>query len=78
MTKKNIFTWLSLIVLTVLAGLVSKVEVSFLIPIILLFAALKFIGVAFSFMEMSKANLVWKVLILGYLFIFCGVIIVLI
>jgi hypothetical protein len=74
MTKQNTITWLVLMVLTVIAGLVSSSSITYLVPVIILLASLKFIGVAFSFMEMKKANLFWKVLILAYLIVFCGVI----
>lgn len=62
--------------LTVMAGLASHASIPYLIPIILLLAGLKFMGVAFSFMEMRKANPFWKVLIVGALVIFCGIILV--
>jgi len=56
--------------LTVIAGLVSNTSITYLAPIILLLAGLKFIGVAFSFMEIKKANIFWKVLIISYLLLF--------
>ncbi len=73
MTKRNIITWGVLMILTVIAGLVSSASIPFLIPIILLLACLKIMGVTFSFMEMRKANPFWKVLIVGYLILFCGI-----
>jgi len=74
MTKQNIITWVLLLVLTVVAGLVSSTSLTYVIPLILLLAVLKFIGVAFNFMEMKKANVFWKILLVGYLVIFCVVI----
>ena len=74
MTKQNIITWILLLVLTVIAGLVSSTSLTYVIPLILLLAVLKFIGVAFNFMEMKKANVFWKVLLIGYLVVFCGVV----
>ena len=74
MTKQNIITWIILLVLTVVAGLVSSVSLTYIIPLILLLAVLKFIGVAFNFMEMKKANVFWKIILVGYLVIFCGII----
>ena len=70
MTKQNTITWLLLMGLTVIAGLVSISSINYMIPIILLLAILKFIGVTFSFMEIKKANLFWRVLIICYLIIF--------
>ena len=74
MTKQNFITWVLLLVLTVIAGLVSSVSLTYVIPLILVLAVLKFIGVAFNFMEMKKANVFWKILLIGYLVVFCGVI----
>ena len=74
MTKQNIITWIILLFLTVVAGLVSSVSLTYIIPLILLLAVLKFIGVAFNFMEMKKANVFWKIILVGYLVVFCVVI----
>lgn len=77
MTMQNAITWVLLMVLTVIAGLVSSASITYMVPIVLLLAILKFMGVAFNFMEMKKANLFWKALILSYLIIFCSIILVL-
>ena len=77
MTKQNIITWVLLMVLTVIAGLVSSASISYMIPLVLLLAILKFIGVSFNFMEIKKANVFWKVLLLGYLIVFCSIILTL-
>jgi len=74
MTKQHIITWVILMILTVTSGLVSQSVTAFVVPVILLLAAFKFIGVAFNFMEMKKANIFWKILIVGYLVVFCGVV----
>ena len=74
MNKQNIITWIILLVLTVVAGLVSSLSLTYIVPLILLLAILKFIGVAFNFMEMKKANLFWKILLVGYLLVFCVVV----
>jgi len=76
MTKQHIFTWIILLVLTVISGLVSNVALTYVIPIIMILAVLKFMGVAFNFMEMKKANVFWKILIVGYLVVFCGIVLV--
>ena len=76
MNKQNIITWILLLILTVIAGLVSGTSLTYVIPLILLLAVLKFIGVAFNFMEMKKANVFWKVLLIGYLVVFCGIVLV--
>ena len=76
MTKQNISTWILLLVLTVIAGLVSSTSLTYLVPLILILAVLKFIGVAFNFMEMKKAHVFWKILLISYLVVFCGVVLV--
>ena len=74
MNKQNVITWILLLFLTVIAGLVSNAQISYVIPLILLLAVLKFIGVAFNFMELRKANAFWGVLIIGFLVVFCGLV----
>lgn len=74
MNKLNVITWILLLLLTVIAGLVSSAHISYVIPLILLLAVLKFIGVAFNFMELRKANVFWGVLIIGFLVVFCGLV----
>ena len=78
MTKQNISTWILLLVLTVIAGLVSSTSLTYLVPLILILAVLKFIGVAFNFMEMKKAHVFWKILLISYLVVFCGIVLVVI
>ena len=77
MTTQNTLTWLLLMGLTVIAGLVSSASITYVVPIILLLAILKFIGVTFSFMEIKKANPFWRVLIICYLIIFYSIILTL-
>ncbi|HUH74478.1 MAG TPA: cytochrome C oxidase subunit IV family protein [Chitinophagales bacterium] len=61
MTRQNIFIWALLMTLTVSAGLLSRVATAYIIPIIIFLAAVKFIAVAFYFMEMKMANSFWKI-----------------
>ncbi len=65
-----IITWIILIVLTIASALVSKLESSFVVLLALIFSALKFLGIAFQFMEMKKAHVFWKGTIVGFLMIF--------
>lgn len=74
MTKQNIITWVLLMILTVIAGLVSSANSVYIIPLILLLAVLKFMGVAFNFMELKKANVFWKVIVVCFLILFVGII----
>ena len=75
MTRQTTITWVLLMILTIMAGIISTVSIAYMVPLILTLASLKFIGVAFSFMEMNKSNLFWKVLLLSYLIIVCGIIV---
>jgi len=74
MNKQNVITWILLLLLTIIAGLVSSASISYLVPFILVLAVLKFIGVAFNFMELRKTNVFWGVLIIGFLVVFCGLV----
>ncbi len=76
MNKQNIITWIILLTLTVLAGLISGAALPYIVPLILVLAALKFLGVAFKFMEMEKAHVFWKLLLVSYLVIFCVIVLV--
>lgn len=77
MDRKSIVTWIILLVLTVLSGIFSTQNFSFIPIIILLFATFKFMGVAFDFMELKKANLFWKVTLISFLVLFNSVIMIL-
>ncbi len=74
MNKQNVITWIILLGLTLISGWVSSTTLTYIIPLILVLAVLKFIGVAFNFMELKKAHVFWKIVLVSYLVIFCGVI----
>lgn len=77
MKKQSSITWIILLVLTVIAGLISGSSYEYISIFILLFASLKFVGVAFDFMEMRKANRAWQVLLIAYLLLFNGIVLTL-
>jgi hypothetical protein len=70
MNKVSIITLLVLIILTVASAFFSNIDDTYAAGIILGFAALKFIGVAFQFMELKKAHVFWKVTLLTVLTVF--------
>ena len=74
LTHQN--TLVFLYALTVLTALASKFYygLSFFVTLILGLSAVKFMLVAFQFMEMKKANGFWKFLIMFYLVVFVGAI----
>ena len=63
-------TWVILLVLTITSAWVSNLEGKYVVFIILFLSALKFFGIAFQFMEMKKAHVFWKTLIIGFIFLF--------
>lgn len=67
MEKTYNITWLILILLTTVAILLSKIEMANASIIVLGLSFLKFVGVAFYFMELKNANVFWKVLLVVFL-----------
>jgi len=63
-------TWIILIVLTITSALLSRIESKYIVFIILILSALKFFGVAFQFMEIKKAHVFWKTIIISFIFLF--------
>ncbi len=63
-------TWMILIVLTITSALVSNLDSKYIVLTILILSALKFFGIAFQFMEIKKAHVFWKTLIIGFIFLF--------
>ncbi len=74
MDKKTIYTWIALLALTLISGIISTQTSNYIPIIIILLATFKFIGVAFDFMELRKANALWKILLISFLIIFNSVI----
>ena len=73
MKKQDIYTLISLGVLTTLTAVFSNTNgIKYVAFIILFLSAIKFIFVAFQFMELKKANKLWKILLVGLLVFFVG------
>ncbi len=71
MTKTISYTLVILIILTITTALVSNfIDLKIGVYFILLLAVLKFIYVAFQFMEIKKAHVFWKVSLTIYLLLF--------
>ena len=70
MKNTSTLTWIILIVLTITSALVSKLESKYVLIVILILSALKFFGIAFQFMELKKAHVFWKTIIIGFVFLF--------
>jgi len=63
-------TWIILIVLTITSSLLSRIESKHIVFSILILSALKFLAVAFQFMEIKKAHVFWKTIIISFIFLF--------
>ncbi len=72
MQKKDIYTLLSLIVLTITTAIFSTQfsSLKYVSVIILVLSIFKFSLVTFNFMELKKANSFWKAIIVIYLVVF--------
>ena len=72
MQKKDIYTLVGLIILTIITALFATTfnSIKYVSIIILALSIIKFILVAFQFMELKKAHSFWKTVIIVYLSIF--------
>jgi Prokaryotic Cytochrome C oxidase subunit IV len=70
MKMNSKLTWIVLIILTIGSALISKLNSNYAVLTILVFSSLKFLGIAFEFMELKKAHLFWKTMVVGFLIIF--------
>lgn len=66
MKKSITISYIFLLILTIISGIVSGTINKNISFIILLLSALKFIGVSFYFMDLKKAHIFWKSIIIGY------------
>jgi len=78
MPKTTVLTWVFLIILTIASALISSIQTPFMTFLILGFAALKFTGVAYEFMDLKKAHPIWGYSLLAFLLVFMAVILVMI
>jgi len=76
MQKKDIYTLALLIILTITTAFFSNFysDLKLVGLIILILSGIKFITVAFQFMELNKAHSFWRGLIITFLTLFIGII----
>lgn len=74
MKKATTISWVVLILFTIISAILSGVETSYMAIMVLGLAVLKFIGVAFEFMELKKAHWVWQLSLLSFLAIFTAIV----
>ena len=72
MKKKDIYTLFFLILLTLVSAVFAEKSASlkYISLTVLVLSAIKFLLVAFQFMELKKAHILWKILLICYLSIF--------
>lgn len=80
MGRNNILTLAILFILTLITAILSRqADMAVLGAILILgLSGIKFLLVAFNFMELKKANTFWKILLLGYLALFITVMLIII
>ncbi len=78
MDKRTLYTWILLLVFTVLAGVLSDTVQKYAVVGILILSAIKFMGVAFEFMDLKVAHNFWKIAVMAYLLVFMGIVLIII
>ncbi|MFA7445681.1 MAG: cytochrome C oxidase subunit IV family protein [Flavobacteriaceae bacterium] len=67
MKKSLVYSYIGLVVLTLLVALLASGQLSkMIVTVIVVLSLLKFWLVGFEFMELKKAHSFWKVLLLGF------------
>ena len=76
MAKKDIYTLAGLIILTIVTALFSTTfnSIKYVSLIILILSIIKFLLIAFQFMELKKAHSFWKSIVLIYVTLFVVII----
>ena len=76
MQKKDIYTLALLIALTITTAFFSNYycDIKYVGLIILILSGIKFVSIAFQFMELKKAHSFWKGLIITFLTLFISII----
>jgi len=76
MQKKDIYTLALLIALTITTAFFSNYygDLKYVGLIILILSGIKFVSIAFQFMELKKAHSFWKGLIITFLTLFISII----
>ncbi|PWK20757.1 cytochrome C oxidase subunit IV family protein [Xanthomarina spongicola] len=74
--KPFLYILIVLIALTLLSAIVSNSQITYASQLIMILSALKFLAVAFYFMELRHANVFWKVLLIACLTIFISLVLI--
>jgi len=74
MKKSTIYTLVALIVLTISTALISNArQLKLAALFILVLSGIKFLLVAFNFMELKKAHVFWKIALISFLILSVGI-----
>ncbi len=68
--KRSKIALVVLVVLTILSAVVSKNATNYAATIILILAGIKFLGIAYFFMDLIKAHVVWRIMLVIFLGLF--------
>ena len=75
MKKQLTFIYGILLTMTIITAFLTQFSINKTVVIaILFFSGIKFLLVAFHFMELKKANAFWKVIVSLFLMVFIGII----
>lgn len=74
MKKEYLYTLGFLIALTALTAIFSNSTMAYTTIIVLILSAIKFLLVAFHFMELKKGNTFWKLLTISFLILFIAIV----
>lgn len=78
MDKRTLYTWALLLIFTLFAGIASGTTQKYAVVAILVLSAIKFMGVAFEFMDLKVAHNFWKIAVTAYILVFMGIVLILI
>ena len=74
--KQFNFTYIILILFTVIVAFISDIASKSLSEIIIIISGLKFLLVTLYFMEMKSAHVLWKGIIFCFILIFCAIVLI--
>ena len=74
MKKLTIITWIGLILLTIIVALFSGFENNLGVFLIIGLSVIKFLAVAFEFMELKKTHSFWKITLLFFIVVYSGLV----
>lgn len=68
--NRNSLVWVVLVVLTMITAIITALDSNYIKCLVLIISMMKFLAVAFYFMNLRKAHALWKVSILLFIGVF--------